>query len=78
MQDQRGEKYSGAQNQVFHFNPHLYGDLWWAGFTATDAVDRARRASFIAGTDRVLNEDWRSTLLRWYPAMQETCDAKAA
>ena len=27
---------------------------------------------------RVLNEDWRSTLSRWYPGMQETCDAKAA
>ena len=27
---------------------------------------------------RVLNEDWRSTLSLWYPAMQETCDAKAA
>jgi hypothetical protein len=27
---------------------------------------------------RVLNEDWRSTLSHWYPAMQETCDAKAA
>ena len=26
---------------------------------------------------RVLNEDWRSTLLRWYPGMEETCDAKA-
>lgn len=23
MQDQRGEKYSGAQNQVFHFNPDI-------------------------------------------------------
>ena len=27
---------------------------------------------------RVLNEEWRSTLSHWYPAMQETCDAKAA
>ena len=27
---------------------------------------------------RVLNEDWRSTLSRWYPGMDETCDAKAA
>jgi hypothetical protein len=27
---------------------------------------------------RVLNEDWRSTLSRWYPGMKETCDAKAA
>jgi hypothetical protein len=27
---------------------------------------------------RVLNEEWRSTLSRWYPGMQETCDAKAA
>jgi hypothetical protein len=27
---------------------------------------------------RVLNEDWRSTLSRWYPQMDETCDAKAA
>jgi hypothetical protein len=27
---------------------------------------------------RVLNEDWCSTLSRWYPGMQETCDAKAA
>ena len=27
---------------------------------------------------RVLNEDWRFTLSRWYPGMQETCDAKAA
>ena len=26
----------------------------------------------------VLNEAWRSTLRRWYPGMQETCDAKAA
>jgi hypothetical protein len=26
----------------------------------------------------VLNEDWRSTLSRWYPGMDETCDAKAA
>jgi hypothetical protein len=26
----------------------------------------------------VLNEEWRSTLSRWYPGMQETCDAKAA
>jgi hypothetical protein len=27
---------------------------------------------------RVLNEEWHSTLSRWYPRMQETCDAKAA
>ena len=27
---------------------------------------------------RVLNEDWRSTLSRWYPGIEETCDAKAA
>jgi hypothetical protein len=27
---------------------------------------------------RVLNEEWRSTLLRWYPGMQENCEAKAA
>ena len=27
---------------------------------------------------RVLNEEWRSTLSHWYPAMQETCDARAA
>jgi hypothetical protein len=27
---------------------------------------------------RVLNKDWRSTLSRWYPGMDETCDAKAA
>ena len=27
---------------------------------------------------RVLNEEWRSTLSHWYPAMHETCDAKAA
>jgi len=27
---------------------------------------------------RVLNEDWRSTLSRWYRGMDETCDAKAA
>ena len=27
---------------------------------------------------RVLNEERRSTLSHWYPAMQETCDAKAA
>jgi hypothetical protein len=27
---------------------------------------------------RVLNEEWRSTLSHWYPAMYETCDAKAA
>jgi hypothetical protein len=27
---------------------------------------------------RVLNQEWRSTLSRWYPGMQETCDAKAA
>jgi len=27
---------------------------------------------------RVLNQEWRSTLSRWYPWMQETCDAKAA
>src|SRR5258707_8062198 len=27
---------------------------------------------------RVLNEDWRSTLSRWYPGMDETCDSKAA
>ena len=27
---------------------------------------------------RVLNEEWRSTLSHWYPAMQETSDAKAA
>jgi hypothetical protein len=27
---------------------------------------------------RVLNEDWRSTLSHWYPAMQETGNAKAA
>ena len=27
---------------------------------------------------RVLNEDWRSTLSRWYLGMDETCDAKAA
>ncbi len=27
---------------------------------------------------RVLNEDWRSTLSHWYPAMKETCDSKAA
>jgi hypothetical protein len=26
----------------------------------------------------VLNEEWRSTLSLWYPAMQETCYAKAA
>jgi hypothetical protein len=26
----------------------------------------------------VLNEDWRSTLSRWYPGMEEACDAKAA
>ena len=27
---------------------------------------------------RVLNQEWRSTLSRWYPWMQEPCDAKAA
>jgi len=27
---------------------------------------------------KVLNEDWRSTLSRWYPGMQEIRDAKAA
>jgi len=27
---------------------------------------------------KVLNENWRSTLSRWYPGMEETCDAKAA
>jgi hypothetical protein len=27
---------------------------------------------------RVLNEEWRSTLLPWYPGMQENCEAKAA
>jgi hypothetical protein len=27
---------------------------------------------------RVLNEEWRSTLLRWYPGMRENCEAKAA
>jgi hypothetical protein len=27
---------------------------------------------------RVLNEEWRSTLSHWYPAMQEISDAKAA
>ena len=27
---------------------------------------------------RVLNEEWRSTLSHWYPAMHETWDAKAA
>ncbi len=27
---------------------------------------------------RVLNAEWRSTLSHWYPAMQETSDAKAA
>jgi len=27
---------------------------------------------------RVLNKEWRSTLSRWYPGMQETFDAKAA
>jgi transposase-like protein len=27
---------------------------------------------------KVLDEDWRSTLSRWYPGMEETCDAKAA
>ena len=27
---------------------------------------------------RVLNEEWLSTLSRWYPGMQETFDAKAA
>jgi hypothetical protein len=27
---------------------------------------------------RVPNEGWRSTLSRWYPAMKETADAKAA
>jgi len=27
---------------------------------------------------RVLNQAWRATLSRWYPWMQETCDAKAA
>ncbi len=27
---------------------------------------------------RVLNEEWRSTLSLWYPAMQERCYAKAA
>jgi hypothetical protein len=27
---------------------------------------------------RVLNEEWRSALLRWYPGMQENCEAKAA
>jgi hypothetical protein len=26
---------------------------------------------------KVLNENWRSTLSRWYPGMEETCDAKA-
>jgi hypothetical protein len=27
---------------------------------------------------RVLNEEWRSTLLPWYPGMRENCEAKAA
>ena len=27
---------------------------------------------------KVLNENWRSTLSRWYPGMEETCEAKAA
>jgi hypothetical protein len=27
---------------------------------------------------KVLNENWRSTLSRWYPGMEETRDAKAA
>ena len=26
---------------------------------------------------RVLNEEWRSTLSLWYPAIQGTCDAQA-
>jgi hypothetical protein len=26
---------------------------------------------------KVLNENWRSTLSRWYPGMEETCEAKA-
>jgi hypothetical protein len=33
---------------------------------------------FLQDRTRVLNEEWRSTLSRWYPWMQETCDAKAA
>jgi hypothetical protein len=37
-----------------------------------------RRPSFTQLRTRVLNEEWRSTLSRWYPGMQETCDAKAA
>ena len=40
-------------------------------------TDRGAHLLLQVGT-RVLNEDWRSTLSRWYPGMDETCDAKAA
>jgi hypothetical protein len=32
----------------------------------------------LARRTHVLNKEWRSTLSRWYPGMQETFDAKAA
>jgi hypothetical protein len=51
------------------------------GEETADAVDRTRCPSFTASADPRFEwelENWRSTLSHWYPAMQVTCDAKAA